>query len=223
VSVKEGRFSGVWPANESFFQAVRNKGGLIGVAVDPLTGHECGNQRYLAIPWIDACLQARLPRDASESLQEISSEGVWLADPTGFESYPASEFQGDPLRASWLLNESIARAWMQYVKDTSVVDLTPPPAPTELTVDGGTLRWNAEADTESGLASFLIERDGQIVASVPEDAKNPFGRTLFQNLQYSDTPSQPLVTMQYVDPSPAPGKEHRYRVIAVNTVGLRSE
>ena len=56
VTVKDGRFSGVWPANEVFFSEVRSKGGLIGVAVDPLTSHECGNQRYLAIPWLDTCL-----------------------------------------------------------------------------------------------------------------------------------------------------------------------
>src|SRR4051812_41701201 len=61
VTVKDGRFAGVWPANEAFFREVRGKGGLVGVAVDPLTAHECGNQRYLAIPWLDACLTARLP------------------------------------------------------------------------------------------------------------------------------------------------------------------
>ena len=37
VTVKEGRFAGVWPANEAFFREVRGKGGLIGVAIDPLT------------------------------------------------------------------------------------------------------------------------------------------------------------------------------------------
>ena len=37
VTVKEGRFAGVWPSNEAFFTAMRAKGGLIGVAVDPLT------------------------------------------------------------------------------------------------------------------------------------------------------------------------------------------
>ena len=61
VTDKTNRFAGVWPANEAFFLEVRSKGGLIGVAIDPLTSHECGNQRYLAIPWLDACLTARLP------------------------------------------------------------------------------------------------------------------------------------------------------------------
>ena len=60
VTVTEGRFKGVWPANRAFFTAIRARGGLVGVAIDPLTSHECGNQRYLAIPWLDACLAARL-------------------------------------------------------------------------------------------------------------------------------------------------------------------
>src|SRR4051794_34064075 len=64
VTVKGDRFAGVWPANEAFFTEVRGKGGLVGVAVDPLTSHECGNQRYLAIPWLDACLTDRLPKAA---------------------------------------------------------------------------------------------------------------------------------------------------------------
>nr|MCU0713624.1 hypothetical protein [Pirellula sp.] len=57
-SVKEERFAGVWPANEKFFLELRSRSGLVGVAVDPITSHECGNQRYLAIPWLDACLAA---------------------------------------------------------------------------------------------------------------------------------------------------------------------
>src|SRR5260221_751030 len=87
---------------------------------------------------------------------------------------------------------------------------------------GNKLTWEAEADLESGLASFIIERDGQSLANLPEQGKNPFGRPIFQNLQYSDTPTQPLVPMQFTDSQAQPGKKHAYRVIAVNTVGLKS-
>ena len=112
---------------------------------------------------------------------------------------------------------------MQYVKDTAVTDTTPPPAPTNVRVNGNKLSWDAEADLESGLAGFIIERDGQFLANVPEQGKNPFGRPIFQNLQYSDTPTQPLVPMQFTDTKAEPGKKHTYRVIAVNTVGLKSQ
>jgi hypothetical protein len=223
VTVTEGRFAGVWPANEAFFRRLRGAGGWIGVAVDPLTSHECGNQRYLAIPWLDACLIARLPEVSGRVLRDMPAETTWLAEPTGCEALPAAQYAGDALRAAWLPNEAVARAWMQYVTDTAVTDTTPPPAPINLRVSDSILTWEAEADLESGLAGFLIQRDDQLLARVPEQAKNPFGRPLFQNLQYSDTPTQPLVSMQFTDPHPARGTNHTYRVIAVNTVGLHSE
>lgn len=222
VTVNDGRFAGVWPANEVFFNTVRGKGGLVGVAVDPLTAHECGNQRYLAIPWLDACLSVRLPNVNGEPLGDISTDGAWLAKPTGMEAVPTEKFDGDRRAAAWLLSESIACSWMQYVKDTAVADTTPPPAPTNLRVKGNQLNWQAKADLESGLARFIIKRDGKFLANVPETGKNRFGRPIFQNLQYSDTPTQSLVQMQFIDTNASPGENHVYQVIAVNTVGLES-
>jgi len=222
VTVKDGQFASVWPANEAFFGEVRGKGGLIGVAVDPLSSHECGNQRYLAIPWLDACLNARLPKVSGQPLHPMPTDSAWLADVTGSKAVPAATFAGELLQATWLPNEAIARAWMQYVKDTDLSDTTPPPAPTNLRVSGNELSWEAEADLESGLARFIIERDGQFVANHPEQSKNQFGRPIFQNLQYSDTPTQPLVPLRFTDSKAEPGKNHTYRVIAVNAVGLKS-
>ena len=223
VTVKDSRFGGVWPANETFFNEVRSKGGLISVAVDPLSSHECGNQRYLAIIWLDACLSARLPKIATNPLNAMPTDQVWLAPITGSEAQPMAKFSGEPLKAAWLPNEAIAKSWMQYVKDTLVIDSTPPSAPTNLQVKGNELNWEAEADLESGLASFIIERDGKFLANLPETGKNPFGRPIFQNLQYSDTPSQPLVPMKYTDTKAEAGKKHTYRVITVNTAGLKSK
>jgi hypothetical protein len=223
VTVKNDRFAGVWPANEAFFNEVRGKGGLVGVAVDPLTSHECGNQRYLAIPWLDACLSARLPTTARDPLRAMPADRAWLAPVVGGEAMPAAKYDGEPLKAGWLPNEAIAKAWTEYVKDTKVTDTTPPPAPTNLRVQGNKLTWEAEADLESGLASFIIERDGQFLANVPAEGKNPFGRPIFQALQYSDTPTQPLVPMEFTDNKAESGKKYAYRVLAVNTVGLKSK
>ncbi|AWM42232.1 hypothetical protein C1280_13470 [Gemmata obscuriglobus] len=223
VTVKDPRFASVWPANETFFNEVRGKGGLIGVAVDPLSSHDCGNQRYLAIPWLDACLSARLLKQAGKPLNAMPTEGVWLAPPTGSEATPAAKFTGDPLKAAWLPNESIARAWAQYVKDSAVTDRTPPPPPTNVRRNGNEITWDGEADLESGLAAFVIERDGKVIGTVPEQGKNPFGRPVFQNLQYSDTPTQPFVPMKFTDTKAEAGKKHVYRVIAVNTAGLKSK
>jgi poly(3-hydroxybutyrate) depolymerase len=221
VTVKD-RFAGVWPANETFFNEVRSKGGLVGIAIDPLTSHECGNQRYLAIPWLDACLAVRLPKTVGDPLNAMPMADAWLAPVPGGEPEPAKKFAGDPLKATWLPNEVIAKKWTQYTKDTAVADSTPPPAPTNVRLKINELTWNCDADLESGLAHFLIERDGKVIAHVPEKAKNPFGRPIFQNLQYSDTPTQPLVQMRYVDTKMEEDAKHRYRVIAVNTVNLKS-
>jgi pimeloyl-ACP methyl ester carboxylesterase len=222
VTVKDSRFAGVWPANEAFFTEVRGKGGLVGVAVDPLTSHECGNQRYMAIPWLDACLAARLPAKAGDPLRPMPAEGTWLAPVTGSEAVAAKDFKGDPLKAGWLPDARIAKAWAEYVKDTRVTDTTPPPSPSGLALKGNELAWSAAADLESGLAGFIIERDGKEIANLAEKAKNPFGRPLFQNLQYSDTPAMPLIPLRFVDTGADPGRKHAYRVIAVNTAGLKS-
>ena len=112
---------------------------------------------------------------------------------------------------------------MQFVKDTKVPDTTPPPAPTHLKIKGKLLSWEARADFESGLSHFIIERDGEEIGTVPEEPGNRFGRPLFQGLQYSDTPTFPLIEMKFNDKLAKEGKKHAYRVVAVNTVGLRSK
>ena len=223
VTEKTNRFAGVWPANEAFFTEVRGKGGLVGVAVDPLTAHECGNQRYMAIAWLDACLAVRLPRQNGAPLNLMPGSQSLFAPLLGKEAVSVAKFSGDSANAVWLPNEAVAKAWMAYVKDTALPDTTPPPAPTNLRVKGNELTWEAEADVESGLARFIIERDGQFLANVPEQGKNPFGRPIFQGLQYSDTPTQPLVQMRFTDTKAEAGRTHQYRVIAVNTAGLKSK
>lgn len=223
VTVKDSRFASVWPSNEAYFNELRGMGGLVGIAIDPLTAHECGNQRYLAIPWLSACLSARLPMEPSGPLREMANADAWLALPTGSEATGVSNFERDPLRAAWLPNEAIARAWMQYVKDTAIGDTTAPPVPTNVSKQGNVVTWNCEADLESGLASFIVQRDGEAYANVPEQGTNPFGRPVFQHLQYSDTPTQPLMEMRFVDADAQSDAVHTYRIIAVNTVGLQSQ
>lgn len=223
VTVKTGRFARVWPANEAFFAKVRGAGGLIGVAVDPLSAHECGNSRYMAIPWLDACLKQRLPAKEGGSLRPMPADKAWLAPLLGRKAVPADKFKGPPRKAVWLPDARTARLWMQFVENTEVPDKTPPPSPTHLKRKGKVLTWKARADLESGLSHFVIERDGKRIATVPEKPANRFGRPLFQGLQYSDTPAFPLVEMTYLDEKAKPGNKHAYRVIAVNTAGLESD
>ncbi len=228
VSVREGRFSKVWEGVEVFFSAMRAKGALVGVSVDPISSHDCGNQRYLAVPWLDACLGARLPEGPGQPLKPMPVGEAWLADlnvenPGGASPVAATQYAGRVEKSVWLPNQAVAKAWAQYVRDTAVDDDTPPPAPTGLKVTGNQLSWEAEADLESGLAGFIIERDGAFLVSLPQQPKNPFGRPLFQNLSYSDTPTQPLAKMTYTDSTALEGRNHVYRVIAVNTAGMKSK
>ena len=129
--------------------------------------------------------------------------------------------------AVWLPDARVAKAWLEYVRIGETADTTPPPAPTNVRAmakDGAVeLTWDAEADFESGLQAFIIQRDGKDLAQYPEKPTNRFGRPLFQGMSYGDTPVAPLLDFRFTDTTAAPGEKHRYSVIAVNSVGLKSK
>ncbi len=212
------------------FQEYRSHGAPIGLcSTDPRTGHECGDSRYLAIPFLDACLATRLPDldSADQTLKRVDMNRAWLAPLMSRDAKPAGEFKGDPNCAVWLPNESVAKAWMEYVRTGAVSDTTPPPPPYEVEATpkgdaGMEVTWKADADFESGIRNFIILRDGKEVAQVPEKPVGKFGRPLFQSMTYHDTPSQPMPEMRYVDASGKTGEPHRYAVVTVNSVGLKS-
>jgi len=128
----------------------------------------------------------------------------------------------------WLPNKAVAKAWMDYVKTGAVSDITPPPTPFNVKVaqngeQGTAITWDATADFESGIRSFIVLRDGKELAKVPENPIGKFGRPLFQSMTYHDTPSQPMPEMRYVDTSAKAGEKHTYAVVTVNSVGLKSK
>jgi hypothetical protein len=212
------------------FQEYRFHGAPIGFALDPLTGHECGDSRYLAIPFLDACMAMRLPdlQSASQTLKPVDMSHAWLAPLMGQQAQPAADFKGNPKVAVWLPNENVAKAWMEYVRTGATSDATPPPAPFNIKVSskgdqGAEITWNAEADFESGIQQFVVLRDRQELARVPQKPIGKYGRPLFQSMTYHDTPSQPLPEMRYLDISAKAGEEHSYSVITVNSAGLSSE
>ena len=165
VGVKEKgaqKFNHLWVGCLSMFQAYRKQGAPIGFASDPRTSHECGDCRYLAIPFFDACLAMRLPDKGSkvQILKPVDMSKAWLAPLFSNAATPVAQFPGDLKEAAWLPNEAVAKAWMEYVKTGAVGDATPPPAPTDVRAAwnadlGIDVTWNAEADIESGIASFI--------------------------------------------------------------------
>jgi hypothetical protein len=153
----------------------------------------------------------------------MPTKDAWLAAQPSDAPESAAQFKGDAKTAIWLPNEHIAKLWAEYEKDGNVSDTTPPPAPTDVKLSGNELTWKTEADLESGVGSFVIERDGVEVAHVPDKpVAKPIGRPIFQRNGYSDSPTPPLAEMKYTDTTAAPGEKHIYQVIAVNSVGLKS-
>jgi hypothetical protein len=224
------RFHRAWDGCLAMFEAYRAKGAPIGFAPDPRTSHECGDCRYLAIPFFDACLAMRLSDEDStnQDLKPIDWNEAWYADVLGAVPLSAGSYRDDQAKAVWLPNKRVAQAWAEYVKTGAVGDTTPPPPPrnvrTAAQADGSVrIAWEADADLESGIGAFAIERDGKVIAQVPEKPAGRFGRPLFQRMSYHDTPEAPLPAMEYVDTSVKTSDGHAYRVVAVNSVGLRSE
>ena len=223
------RFDGAWTGTFAMFQAYRAKGAPIGFAPDPRTSHECGDSRYLAIPFFDACLSMRLPepKAADAALRPVDRGTSWLAAPLSDKAEPSGSYSGKPEEAVWLPNEAVAKVWEEYVKAGAVPDPSPPAAPRSLkavrTNEGAIeLGWEADADFESGIRAFVIQRDGKDLAQVPEKPIGKFGRPLFQAMSYHDTPEAPLPALRFVDRGPVAGARHEYRVVTINGAGLLS-
>ncbi len=223
VKEQEGRFANLWKSTLAFFNSARAAGALAGVAIDPRTDHECGDSRYLAIPWFDACLKERLPLQPGGPLRVVSAREFWLAPLFGTNAQPAAVYRGDLTNSVWLPNGAVSKAWMEYVTTGVTSDATPPPTPKNVQMTAaGELTWEADVDFESGLSAFVIERDGDEIARLPEKAPAQVARPRFQGASYHDTPVAPLPLIRYRDTTASPGAKHIYSVRAVNGVGLKS-
>ncbi len=207
------------------FKGYRSKGAPIGFAPDPASGHQTGDSRYLAIPFFDACLKLRLPDKSGDPLKKIDTGKGWLVPVLSEdEPVPAKSFKANLMEAGWLPNKKVAKAWQHFVKTGTVPDDSPPPTPTSVQVnrETGTITWKSKIDLESGLQAFIIERDGEQIGQVPKEPQNRWGRKLFQSMSYGDTPER-LLKFQFVDTQSSFRQNHEYKVIAVNSAGLRSE
>ena len=182
------RFNGSWIGQLAAFEEYRPHGTPIGVAPDPLTSHECGDSRYLAIPFFDACLAMRLPDKGAktQTLKPVDMSTAWLADELGDVAVPAAEYRGDVKKSVWLPNAAVAKAWMEYVKYGTVSDSSPPPAPYNVKVtkgsQGNEIVWEADADFESGLGGFIVLRDARSITTLGPltPVGGVMGRPLFQ-------------------------------------------
>jgi hypothetical protein len=232
AGVKE-KERGSWINTLARMREYRGKGGPAGFAADPRTGHETGDSRYLAIPFLDTVLAMRLPArgGSSQRLKPVDMSEAWLARFNEQSAVPAASYQGEARDALWLPDERVARIWMEYVTNGTVADVTPPPAPFNVQVTsigngGNEITWEAEADFDSGIGGFFVMRNGQALARLPTMLPlGVYGRPLFQGLSYHDTPEGPPASapMRYLDASARPGDRYTYSVLAVNSAGVTSD
>jgi hypothetical protein len=226
VKEQQDRFAPLWTASLAWFKRLRAKRAPIGFAPDPRTSHECGDSRYVAIPFLDACLAMRLPEKPGGPMRPVREKSVWLGTLLTGQAVPAARFHGNQEESVWLPEERVAKAWAEYVKMGTVGDGTPPPPPFGVRAvrqaGGVELTWQATADFETGIQAFRIERDGKPLAQVPEKPVGRFGRPLFQTMSYHDTPQAPLPEMRYVDATASGNSRVSYRVTVVNGAGLQS-
>jgi pimeloyl-ACP methyl ester carboxylesterase len=182
--------------NDGYFSTARAKGALWAHAINPLPmwvngpspastgwdttvyGHAPHDLRMLCIPWIDIGLTMRLPDQAGSSqLKDMDTTNAWLGDKATRTIASAATYTGNKLAACWFPNQTLAKKWAQYMATKTANDSTPPPAPYNLT---GTyanrqivLKWDADADLETGIKTFTIYRNG----------------TLLQTLQWPNAPA----------------------------------
>ena len=224
------RFNGAWDGTLAMFKAYRAKG--LPSALPPIPARPTSAATAATWPspsstpaWRCGCPTRAVP---DQRLKPVDLRSAWLATPLTDKAVPAASYAGEANEAVWLPNEPVAKAWMEYVKTGAVSDATPPLAAfnvraarkADQTIE---VTWEADADFESGIQSFIIQRDGHDLAQVPQKPVGRFGRPLFQAMSYGDTPERPLPEMRYTDSSPPSGAGHEYRVIVVNGVGLKSQ
>ena len=215
----------IWNATFPYFQSMRQRGAKIGFLIDPKTSHQTGDSRYPAICFLDICLSKRLPdKPGTAELKKIESGVTLPADQIDRASeQELADFVGDGL---WLPSQEYIDVWKKYTADCTFDDSTPPPPPANVQINRttGELTWTSTADVESGLKEFVVLADGQEIARI-QGEKNPFGRSVFQGLRYSDTPVLTANTesaMRFANPLFADRPNAIYAVQSVNTNNLTS-
>jgi pimeloyl-ACP methyl ester carboxylesterase len=219
-----------WSGSITTFQEYREHGAPIGFAPDPRTGHWTGDSRYLAIPFLDACIAMRLPgkNGSNQKLRPVDHAQAWLAELMSQTAVPMEQFRGDRKKAIWLPNEQVGHAWMEYVQRGTVASIEIPPPPFSVVVKSGPkgneITWNADSGIEAGIGGFVVMRNGRGIARLPERPPDRvFGRPLFQGLSFHDTPEAPYPKMAFCDTTAPENRKNQYSVITLSSAGVASD
>lgn len=98
--------------------------------------YDANRQDVLGVPFLDAAVRARYPKDGDVTrgpiqLIDIDPAAGWIADNTTWKTgltkiCPASEFKGDLGHSSWLQNEDIAFIYRAYSTHDKPLTITSP-------------------------------------------------------------------------------------------------
>ncbi|WP_345952880.1 PHB depolymerase family esterase [Mucilaginibacter sp. PAMB04168] len=212
----------------------RKSGALWAHAVNPVVesamdGHQVHDLRFLAIPWIDACLKMRLPIRAGDStLRDIPAKNGWLGDTATKAIAPVKHYIGNQFASNWFPTRTLAEKWAEYMVSGTVTDHTPPPAPFNLRTTSLknqiVLYWNAFPDLESGIKTFIIYRNGKYLQKLQYRTKTKYSKqTGYQRWNDGDQPAPiPAPEMTFRDTSIKAGGTYRYQVSNVNWSDVES-
>jgi pimeloyl-ACP methyl ester carboxylesterase len=217
--------------NGPYFINGRAKGALWAFAVNAgSAGHGTGNMRTIAIPWIDFALAARLPEVAGSPaslMKPMDTTNAYLGDTATHAIAPAAAYTGNKQIAAWFPNRAMAILWRDYCTTPRSIqgiikDSTTPPAPYNLT---GTytnrsivLKWDADADLETGIKTFIVYRNGSLLKTLTYPTQHYWiNATGYQVWCYGDeTNPYPAPAMTYTDGNLSDTATYSYQVSTVN-------
>jgi hypothetical protein len=225
--------------NDVYFANGRKKGALWAHAINPniiwvsnpsnqpptVQGHAPRDLRMIAIPWIDLSLTSRLPAQVGGSqLRDMDTSNAWLGDTGTRVIASAATFTGNKLIACWFPNQYFAKLWKEYMANGTIKDSTLPPAPYNLTGTYATrqmrLNWDADADLETGIKTFIIYRNGSVLQTLqwPNAPATLFTTVKgFQRWEDGDQPDpSPAPNMTFTDANVTDTGTYSYQVTTVN-------
>jgi len=139
----------------------RRAGALWMLALQWGAAHDYHNANALAMPFLEAMIRARLPRETPAAgpvkLAELKEDDGWLGDRATWEGHwatiaPWAEYQGDKAAAVWLPNRAIACVWRAFVSKDPPVRLDVSTADGAVKLPAGPKR---QMVVESGAAMVL--------------------------------------------------------------------
>lgn len=214
------RYSSLFESGWKLYNYRRQKGAPVCWVTDPTAEHGCKKSRLLAIPFFDECIRQRLSEDGT--LKKLNISDSWSGN---LDDYTI--LAGNNLTSTFLINKKFAESWKEFINTGNVTDITAPTAPFNLKLsrqaDSVLITWDALTDFESGIRTFKIVKNGNIMNEIIWDTKEWGAIKDFRQLSFFDTPLIPLHQMKFIDKDVKKGEKYEYAIITINGSELESE